>query len=51
MESTLVKSLGLSELKINLISISQFLISEIRHHDEKLANELEHVFDKLLKEQ
>lgn len=49
MESTFIKSLDLSELKINLILISQFLTSEIRHHDEKLANELEHLFEKLLK--
>ncbi len=51
MESTLTKSLDLSDLTVNLILITRLLISEIQYHDEKLANELEHIFNKLLKEE
>jgi predicted nucleotidyltransferase len=47
MESTFIKSLDLSELTVTLIAITQFLISEIQHHDEKLANKLATTFQKL----
>ena len=50
MASTLIKSLDLSELRANLMLISQFLIAEIQHHDEKLAKRLADVFQKLLNE-
>ena len=50
MASTLIKSLDLSELRVNLMLISQFLIAEIQHHDESLAMRLADVFQKLLNE-
>ncbi|MEP7266208.1 MAG: hypothetical protein ABI844_17695 [Saprospiraceae bacterium] len=51
LESTLIKSLDLSELSIHLNLISTFLISEIQYHDEKLATSLISIFKKLFKEE